>query len=47
MLGVTLPLGGALSAWGRLEWTTRRTALLRDNLSPPVARSVLVGVELR
>ncbi|MDX2208545.1 MAG: TonB-dependent receptor [Gemmatimonadales bacterium] len=47
MLGVTLPLAGGLSAWGRLEWTTRRTALLRDNLSPPVARSVLVGVELR
>lgn len=47
MLGVSVPLVGALSAWGRLEWTTRRSALLRDNLSPPVARSVLVGVEMR
>lgn len=47
MLGLSVPLVGSLSAWGRLEWTTRRTAVLRDNLSPPVARSVLVGVEMR
>jgi iron complex outermembrane receptor protein len=46
-VGVTTPLVGAVALWLRAEGTTRRDALLRDNLSPPVGRSVAVGLEVR
>lgn len=46
-VGVSAPLAGPLSLWMRAEGATRRDALLRDNLSPPVGRSVAVGLEVR
>jgi hypothetical protein len=46
-VGFSTPLTGSLAFWGRAEGATRRAAQLRDNLSPPVGRSVVVGVEVR
>ncbi len=45
-VGVTLPLRGGLIAWLRGEWPAGRAVLLRDNLSPPLGRSLLLGLEL-
>jgi outer membrane receptor protein involved in Fe transport len=46
-VGVTTSLAGPVAFWMRAEGATRRGALLRDNLSPPVGRSVVVGLEVR
>ncbi len=46
-VGITTALVGPVAFWMRAEGATRQGALLRDNLSPPVGRSVAVGVEVR
>jgi iron complex outermembrane receptor protein len=45
-VGFTTPLIGPFALWMRAEGATRREAYLRDNLSPPVGRSLAVGVEV-
>lgn len=44
-VGIQASLTSALSGWVRAEWPAG-TAILRDNLSPPAARTLLLGVEL-
>jgi iron complex outermembrane receptor protein len=46
-IGVHLPLAGSLALWGRAETPWGADPVLRDNLAPPLGRTVLVGVELR
>ncbi len=45
-VGATLPLGGALTLWIRGEWPAGHAVVLRDNLSPPLGRTLLVGFDL-
>lgn len=46
-VGARIAIGSGVTAWGRAEWPAGRNALLRDNLSPALGRSLVVGVELR
>ncbi len=45
-LGAELLLAGGVTAWLRAEWPAGTDVLLRDNLSPALGRSLLVGLEV-
>jgi hypothetical protein len=41
-----LPLAGPVAAWLRAEWPQGDAVVLRDNLSPTLGRTLLLGVEV-
>jgi hypothetical protein len=43
--GLHVSLGAAITAWTRVEWPAG-DAVVRDNLTPPAGRTLLVGVDL-
>jgi outer membrane receptor protein involved in Fe transport len=45
-VGARLPLAGPVAAWLRAEWPQGDAVVLRDNLSPTLGRTLLLGVEV-
>lgn len=46
-VGARVAVTPAVAAWGRAEWPADEAAMLRDNLSPALGRSLVIGVDVR